>query len=120
MVQLGGTSLTQRFEPCFGQFKERCLGLLKSFQGQAAELSRRIGEITSNTNTNQQQLIAGVIQLLDPTVVVDTDEGADGSRFYPDEFLKELGLEQDQDVKFFRDLMAPIEHRSQYWPSSRT
>ncbi|MEE8057109.1 MAG: HD domain-containing phosphohydrolase [Pseudomonadales bacterium] len=90
-------------------------GFVEYNQEQIAELSQRIGEITSDTVNNQQQLIARVIRLLDPTVVIDTDQDADGSRFYPDEFLKELGLDRDRDVQFFRDLMAPIEQRSQYW-----
>ena len=88
-------------------------GFVEYDQEQIAELILHLGEITSEAAVDQQQRIAAVIRLLDPTVVIEDD--ADGSRLYQDEFLNGLGLGMDRDLVFFRDLIAPIEQRSRYW-----
>jgi HD-GYP domain-containing protein (c-di-GMP phosphodiesterase class II) len=93
----------------------RAQGFVEYDQEQVAELARRIGAITLSRAADRQQLIAEVIRLLDPTVVIDADQTADTSRQSHHALLSELGLAEDQDLVFFRDLMGPVEQRSHYW-----
>lgn len=62
-----------------------------------------------------QEEMAAVIRVLDPSVSVANNRGFDESRVYQDDYLTELGLDRDHDLDFFRDLMEPIEKRSEFW-----
>ena len=82
---------------------------------QVNSLSHKIAEIAGVSDRERQPLIAKVIRLMDPSVAIDKDAGGGGTATPPEQFLRELGLGQDRDVAFFRDLMTPIECRSRYW-----
>ena len=95
-------------------------GFIEYDQQQVQEFSAHINAITTeiaegSTGVALEQQVAGVIRLLDPSVIVDTDNSADGSRLQTDDFLSELGLAGHSDLSFFRDLMEPVEKRSKYW-----
>ncbi|ARN73737.1 HD-GYP domain-containing protein [Oceanicoccus sagamiensis] len=75
----------------------------------AADISR------GGLQSGQEAKIAELIRRLDPSVVIEEHQPGYGSRLQEDEFLRELGLDRDHDLDFFRDLMEPVEKRSQYW-----
>lgn len=91
-------------------------GFVEYDQEWIAHLSDRIRLVCTQQSTPQkQQLIAEIIRSLDPSVRVDRGQAADDSRLQKDSFLEELGLEQDPDLQFFRDMIDPVELRSRYW-----
>lgn len=78
-----------------------------------AELSEHIEQIIV-ADSNRAELVAAVIRELDPDVVIDPQADAEGTLF-TDGFLEQLGLSQDRDLEFFREMVAPVERRSYYW-----
>ncbi len=81
-----------------------------------SSLSTKIDEISASRGLVQQKLIGQTIRLLDPAVIVNVGTADSNDRkVTQDTFLQNLGFENDKDVQFFRDLMAPVEKRSQYW-----
>ncbi len=75
----------------------------------AADITR------GGVQSGQEAKMAEIIRILDPSVVIEDHLPGYGTRLQEDEFLYELGLDRDHDLDFFRDLMEPVEKRSQYW-----
>jgi HD-GYP domain-containing protein (c-di-GMP phosphodiesterase class II) len=99
-------------------FKAR--GFIEYDKHHVVDLSRRITDITtsienSGYNVEHNSQIASIIRMLDPSVIVDAGQGADDSRVQVDSYLQGLGLTPDNDLAFFRDMMEPVERRSEYW-----
>lgn len=95
-------------------------GFVEYDQSHMEVLSQQIAAIVADIRLNgehvgQQQKIADIIRLLDPSVEITEAESADNARLLVDDFLSNLGLSQDEDVEFFRNIMDPVEQRSQYW-----
>jgi chemotaxis protein histidine kinase CheA len=92
------------------------LGLVEYDENWVTELSQIIHAIAVGSNEQRQQLVIDAIRYIDPAITVGSaEEEADYSRIQGDNFLSEQGFERDKDLRFFRDLMIPIESRSQYW-----
>ena len=95
-------------------------GFVEYDQSQVEALSQQIIAVVDEVHRNgeqplQQQKIADVIRQLDPSVEITEEESADNTRLLVDSFLSNLGLTRDEDVEFFRNIMDPVERRSQYW-----
>jgi HD-GYP domain-containing protein (c-di-GMP phosphodiesterase class II) len=77
-----------------------------------AQICQRLQASTLATPYQAETLLGEAIQLLDPSVVIQlsaaiTDTSADS--------LVYAGLLENEDMKFFRALITPIEQRSRYW-----
>ncbi|MFT7130409.1 MAG: HD-GYP domain-containing protein (c-di-GMP phosphodiesterase class II) [Gammaproteobacteria bacterium] len=90
--------------------------LVRFDQSWLNELSKKIDNVSQSRGFEQQELVAQAIRMLDPAVIVTLDRNAsDKQKIESDSFLEHVGFEDDKDVQFFRDLMEPVEKRSQYW-----
>lgn len=79
-----------------------------------ARLTAAIRRVDGQPPELQNRLLAEAIRLLDPGVQSEAG-AADEYRLTDDDFLRRIGLEPDDDLRFFRDLMDPVERRSRYW-----
>ena len=77
------------------------------------QISASIEQIKHVDNGHREKLIAETICMLDPAVAEVAN--ADTSRLNTDAFLQSVNLEDKNDLSFFRDLMVPVEARSQFW-----
>lgn len=78
-----------------------------------AKISQSIEQIKHVDDGEREKLIADTICMLDPAVAEVVN--ADTSRISADTFLNSVELEEQNDLSFFRDLMVPVEARSQFW-----
>ncbi|MGK0441513.1 MAG: HD-GYP domain-containing protein (c-di-GMP phosphodiesterase class II) [Pseudohongiellaceae bacterium] len=77
------------------------------------QISDSIEQIIHVDNGERESLIAATIRLLDPAVAEVVN--ADINRIQTDSFLSSVDLDEQKDLTFFRDLMVPVEARSQFW-----
>ena len=92
----------------------RTQGFVEYEQAQVDTLGRRIAALASVDEPERNKLAAGIIRQLDPSVVIGSEPLAAGYS-ETDEALENLDLNADPDLLFFRELMVPVETRSQYW-----
>lgn len=92
------------------------LGLVEYDEQWSAELSQLIHDLAMGSDESRDQLVVDAIRFIDPAVIIGgPEEEADYSRIQSDNFLLDQGFKYEKDLRFFRDLMMPIESRSQYW-----
>ncbi len=92
------------------------LGLVEYDEQWSAELSQLIHDLAMGPDESRDQLVVDAIRFIDPAVIIGgPEEEADYSRIQSDNFLLDQGFKYEKDLRFFRDLMMPIESRSQYW-----
>ena len=129
LLRVGSIRYTPMLSDLVLLILDRVRGLVDSFktrgfveydQDQIQALSTQINAVTAEIRagglqSRQEAKIAEIIRVLDPSVVIDHKQGGYSNRLLQDEFLNELGLDRDHDLDFFRDLMEPVEKRSQYW-----
>lgn len=92
----------------------RAQGYVEYEAGYIAELSERIEQVIA-ADANRPELIAAAIRLLDPGVVIESQATGEDGVLFTDGFLEQMGLSQDRDLEFFREMIAPVERRSFYW-----
>ena len=91
-------------------------GVVRFEQLWLNDLAKKIDKIAQSRGREQEELVAQTIRMLDPAVIVSLEKNAvDKQNIKNDPFLENVGFEDDKDVQFFRDLMAPVEKRSHYW-----
>ncbi len=106
-------------------------GYVEYDQPQVEELSQRIHQIVDTISqpadaqpdgqVQQDRMMAEVIQLLDPSVVIHSQPSeldqlfGQSPAFERQDVSSAVDLQMDDDLQFFRDLMVPVELRSQFW-----
>jgi HD-GYP domain-containing protein (c-di-GMP phosphodiesterase class II) len=92
----------------------RSAGELSYQPGEYDELVQTFSTLSKLSDAARKESIAAAIRSLDPSVVEQPAEQT-SSRQQISDYLSAQGVEEDEDVLFFRDLMGPVESRSQYW-----
>ena len=92
----------------------RLEGELEYEESEYQDFTQRIAELMNLAPAQQREVLTSLVSQLDPGVD-HADENFDDLGFQQSRLFQEQGLEDDQDLLFFRELMKPVEARSCYW-----
>lgn len=81
---------------------------------QVDSLSQKISALGALEPAQRDAQAAEIIREIDPSVIIDSSE-LSAQELPVDNVLGEYNLEDDEDLLFFRQMMVPVERRSQYW-----
>lgn len=92
----------------------RATGSLQYDPHQVDALGRAISELGEMPGEQVDAGAAGIIRQIDPSVVI-VDSEPDNALQPAGDVLQEYNLEDDEDLRFFREMITPVEKRSHYW-----